>query len=174
MCSRIPTRNKVQPCQCLPDNWMFYFDEPKTNPEGQGLFIVRGQKNYRSYRNAYVSAKKAFGGYESSGAAFMAFVGLQVAEIVVDNPNPNVSLESRSVGASNACEYSTIESSSAKQSVQPWSDDQLEKERCGGCRRCTMPRCKNCYKCTYEETVQLCQGSCVRKVSQDRSVTYIL
>lgn len=162
MCSKIPVSQKGQSCELLPKGWAFYFREADSNPEVKGLWISRGQRRFRSYRWACKGAKKQFSSYAHLESSFMQFVGLKDR---IQSPSRSSSSGRHSTADEfPAMDCSSIESSRAV--PKPLSPAQMEEERCGKCRRCTLPRCKQCFLCTAEETVHLTKNSCIRKVSR--------
>jgi hypothetical protein len=162
ICSVLEMKQRAQPCEFLPDGWLYFFDEEKKNPKFKGLFLIpkvnltktRTYK-YTSFNKAATKASLVFGDYHEN--QFYEHVGLLSPGGGHGSDKASAPSQSITLPRSMAKRGT---SSPPRRGLGTWSLKELLERRCGDCANCNRQYCRDCDSC--KRAIGEC---CLRRVS---------
>jgi hypothetical protein len=162
MCSVFEMKQRAQPCEFLPDGWLYFFDEEQENPEFKGLFLIPKVNltkkricKYKSFGSATIQNSRVFGDYEEN--QFYEHVGL--LWLGEGSGSDEASAPSRSITVPRSMATRGT-SSPPRCDLGTWSLRELSERRCGDCANCNREHCRDCDSC--KRAIGEC---CLRRVS---------
>jgi hypothetical protein len=164
ICSVLEMKQRAQPCDFLPDGWLYVFDEEQVNPDFEGLFLIpevnltktRTYK-YRSFDSAATQFSGVFGGYNEN--QFYEHVGL-LSPGGGGRGLDEASAPSRSITLPRSMATRGTSSPPPRWGLGTWSLKELLERRCGDCVNCNRQHCRDCDSC--KRAIGEC---CLRRVS---------